>query len=154
MEQVDGLPAGRGPGRVAPAEPDAGHGKQVGAEAVVEREPGEDAEHQRADGVDDHGAERERVAAAEADVVDQQRPEDGAGAAGQRDQQRQAEVGEEAHDGTSLLPSAVADDDQRNPADDGGRQIGEAGGDVHRPWPTGWPRRPRWSTSSILRGGR
>ena len=45
-EQVECLPAGGGPGRVAAAEPDAGHVEVVGAEAVVEGEPGQEAEKQ------------------------------------------------------------------------------------------------------------
>ena len=73
---------------------------------MVQGEPGEDAEEQRSRCVDEQGPERERVVAPHADMVDQQRAQDGTGTAGERHDQGQAESGGGAHVGTTLRPSA------------------------------------------------
>ena len=92
-DEVDRLPAGGGPGRVAAAEPDASHVEVVRAEAVVERETGEEAEEQRPRCVDHHRADGEWIGPTPGDVVNDERAQDRADAAGRRDGQRQDERG-------------------------------------------------------------
>ena len=73
---------------------------------MVQRESGKDAEHKRAAGVDDHRADGKRVRSSQADVMNDQRPENGADAPGRCDQQHQPEAGGGAHDGTSRFPAS------------------------------------------------
>src|ERR1700722_10000735 len=52
VEEVDRLPAGGRPRRIAPAQPDTDDGQHPSPEAVIERQPREQAEEERARTVD------------------------------------------------------------------------------------------------------
>ena len=154
VDEVHRLPARGGPGRVAAAQADADDGEQVGAEPVVEREPGEDAEQERARRVDEHRAQRERVGRRTPTWWITSARSDRAGPAGQRRRRgRGREWGRSAHAGTIRRPSAVPTTTRACrrstvPRDTPRRSR------CHRPWPAAPPRPPGWSRWSIPRGSR
>ncbi len=114
-----------------PHKPDTGHGEHVGTEAVVEREPGQHAEEQGTGRVDHQGADRQRVESSQAEVVDEQRAQDGTGAARQCDQQGEAEGGGGgAHEADQPPAHGMAGHDECQASGHGGGQVGQARGDV------------------------
>ena len=109
VEQMDRLPTRRGPGRVSTAEPDPDDGEQVRPEAVVERQARSGRPRRsEPDAFTSIVPTGSGSSPSDADVVDQQRAEDGAHAAGERDQQGQPESGGGGSRRHHLRPSAVA----------------------------------------------